>query len=182
MTTGTRQPRRRRTTAVATAVAAATLGVMGCGGDDKNGVGKTATETVRSTAAADTDGAATATRTLKFESQLAAPARDARPTGNAPGAPMVFTGMLFEPDGEKAIGRSQGACMRTAPGRGEVFQCQLSFFLKTGTIYAQSTASAQGPSDGVITGGTRRWAYLRGTFRYTATGTPRVALTLRLRR
>jgi hypothetical protein len=90
--------------------------------------------------------------------------------------------MLFKPGARAAIGRSQGSCTRTARGGGEVFQCLLSFVLNGGAIYAQSTSSSRGPAAGVVTGGTGRYAYLRGTFRYEATGNPRVDLTFRLSR
>lgn len=170
MTTGNRRSRARRAAMMA-ALAAATasgLGVVGCGDDGP-------------TAAATSGAGATRqpARTLELESQLAAPARSAR-TGSAPGAQMVFTGMLFEPGGDAAIGRSQGSCTRTAAGAGEVFQCLLAFVLDDGTIYAQSMASARGPASGVVTGGTGGFAYAQGTFRYRANGTPRVNLTLRL--
>jgi hypothetical protein len=160
MTTATRRSRARRAATVA-AVAAATLGIAGCGGDDSAGDG------------------ATQRQTLRLQSQLAAPPRGA-PTGREAGSQLLFNGMLFKPDAGPAIGRSQASCTRTAPGAGDVFQCLLSFVLEEGMIYAQSTSSSQGPADGVVTGGTRQYANMRGTFGYAANGTARVDLTFRL--
>jgi hypothetical protein len=160
MTTATRRSRARRAATVA-AVAAATLGIAGCGGDDSAGDG------------------ATQRQTLRLQSQLAAPPRGA-PTGREPGSQLLFNGMLFKPDAGPAIGRSQASCTRTARGAGDVFQCLLSFVLEEGMIYAQSTSSSQGPADGVVTGGTRQYANMRGTFGYAANGTARVDLTFRL--
>ena len=160
MTTATLTSRARRAAAAAVATAA-TLGIAGCGGNDS-----------------DDDGAAQR-QTLRLQSQLAAPSRDA-PTGRDPGSALLFNGMLFEPDAGPAVGRSQGACTRTARGEGEVFQCLLSFVLDDGAIYGQSMSSARGPAEGVVTGGTRQYANVRGTFRYEATGNARVDLTFRL--
>ncbi len=156
------------------AVVGAALVAAGCGGgkDDQP-------PDHIATATTDAAGVARASRTLALKSQLSAGARRA---GSEPGSQMVFTGMLFRPKGGSAIGRSQGACTRTAPGRGEVFECLLSFVLRDGVIYGQSTASADGPAGGVVTGGTDRYRDARGTFRYTATGSPRVNLTFKLRR
>jgi hypothetical protein len=126
-------------------------------------------------------GGATQRQTLRLQSQLSAAPRGA-PTGSQPGSPLLFNGMLFNPDATAAIGRSQASCTRTAPGAGDVFQCLLSFVLREGTVYAQSTSSSRGPSDGVVTGGTRQYADLRGTFQYAANGTARVDLTIRLAR
>jgi hypothetical protein len=184
VTTGRQGARTRRAAATAAVAAAATLGIGGCGND--SAAGETPRATATSTAAS-RDGAAAAeaaparVRTLRLQSQLAAPPRGA-PTGSAPGSQLLFNGMLFKPGASRAIGRSQASCTRTASGAGEVFQCLLSFVLSGGMIYAQSTSSARGPADGVVTGGTRRYAYLRGTFRYKANGTPRVDLTFRLAR
>lgn len=162
---------------IATLGALLVCAVAGCagGGDD------TATEADSATVpTATTDGAAprATTRTLALESQLSA---GARRTSNEPGSQMVLTGMLFRPEGRSAIGRSQGACARTAPGRGEVYECLLSFVLRDGVIYGQAMSSADGPAGGVVTGGTERYRDVRGTFRYKATGTPRVDLTFKLR-
>jgi hypothetical protein len=65
---------------------------------------------------------------------------------------------------------------RTAPGRGDVFQCLLAYVLPNGVIYAQSVSGFAAAT----TGGTNRYATVRGTFRYQATGSPRVNLTLDL--
>ena len=62
-----------------------------------------------------------------------------------------------------------------------VYQCLLSFVLRDGVIYGQSMASADGPAGGVVTGGTDRYRDARGTFRFKATGSPRVNLTFKLR-
>lgn len=177
MTTGSRRSRARRATMIALAAATASaLGMAGCGGEAEPSA-QAAAQTA--TAATGDTTPRRRLRTLELESQLAAAAKGTR-TGSAPGGQMVFTGMLFEPGGDAAIGRSQGSCTRTAAGAGEVFQCLLAFVLDDGTIYAQSMASAQGPANGVVTGGTGGFAYVQGTFRYRANGTPRVNLTLRL--
>ena len=160
MTTATHRMRARRA-ATAAAIAAATLGIAGCGGNDSD------------------DGGATQRQTLRLQSQLVAPPRGA-PRGREPGSSLLFNGMLFKPDAGPALGRSQGSCTRTARGEGDVFQCLLTFLLDEGTIYAQSTSSSRGPSDGVVTGGTRQYADLHGTFEYEANGTARVDLTIRL--
>lgn len=160
MTAATSRSRVRRAAAAA-AIAAATLGIAGCGSSDSDGDGATQRQTVR------------------LQSQLAAAPRGA-PTGSEPGSPLLLHGMLFKPDAGRAIGRSQASCTRTARGAGDVFQCLLSFVLDEGMIFAQSTSSSQGPADGVVTGGTRQYANVRGTFGYVANGTARVDLTFRL--
>lgn len=175
MTTGTRGSRARR----AATAAAVALAITGCGkdGDDAE---RGDPAPVATSSAAEDAAAPARLRTLRLQSQLAA-SRGA-PRASAPGSQLLLNGMLFRPSGGAAIGRSQASCTRTARGAGEVFQCLLSFVLRGGTIYAQSTSSERGPADGVVTGGTRRYAYLRGTFRYKATGSPRVDLTFRLSR
>ena len=160
MTTATHRTRARRAAAAAAVAAAAILGSAGCGSDSD-------------------DGGTTQRQTLRLQSQLSAPPRDA-PTGREPGSPLLFNGMLFQRDAGRAIGRSQGSCTRTASGEGEVFQCLLSFVLSDGTLYAQSTSSSRGPAGGVVTGGTRQYANVRGTFQYESNGTARVDLTFRL--
>jgi hypothetical protein len=159
MTTATHRTRAWRAAAAA-AVAVATLGIAGCGNDSG-------------------DGGASHRQTLRLQSQLVAPSRGA-PTGRVPGSALLFNGMLFKPGAGRAIGRSQGSCTRTARGEGDVFQCLLSFVLSDGMIYAQATSSSRGPADGVVTGGTRQYANVRGTFGYEANGTARVDLTFRL--
>jgi hypothetical protein len=146
--------------------AVAALALAGCGA--------TAVKTVSVRAAT---AAAPESTTLRLQSQLSGSAQGATPT-SPPGSAMIFTGMLFQPKGAAAIGRSQGACTRTAPGKGDIYQCLLTFLFADGDIYAQSVASFEGPSDGVITGGTHRYAGAHGTFVYKATGNPRVDLTL----
>jgi hypothetical protein len=148
------------------------LAAAGCGGGAD-------TRTTSDLPTVTTDAAAprASTRTLALQSQLSAGARRA---SDAPGSAMVLTGMLFRPKGTSAIGRSQGACVRTARGRGEVYECLLSFVLRDGVIHGQATSSADGPAEGVVTGGTERYRNARGTFRYRATGTPRVNLTFKL--
>jgi hypothetical protein len=160
MPTATHRSHTRRAAAAAAVAAAATLGIVACGNDS------------------DGDGAAHR-QTLRLQSQLAASPRGA-PTGREPGSPLLFNGMLFKPEAGPAIGRSQASCTRTANGAGDVFQCLLSFVLDDGMIYAQSTSSSRGPAGGVVTGGTRRYANVRGTFGYAANGTARVDLTFRL--
>lgn len=147
--------------AAAAIAAAAMLGLAGCGDDSDDG------------------GGATQRQTLRLQSQLSAPPRGA-PTGREPGGQLIFNGMLFKPDAGPAVGRSQASCTRTANGEGDVFQCLLSFVLDEGMIYAQATSSSQGPADGVVTGGTRQYANVRGTFGYRANGTARVDLRFRL--
>lgn len=159
MTTSTHRWRARHAAAAAACAVAAML-IAGCGSDSA-------------------DDGATQRQTLRLQSQLVAPPRGA-PTGAEPGSPLLFNGMLFKPDAGRAVGRSQSSCTRTARGEGDVFQCLLSFVLDDGMIYAQATSSPRGPADGVVTGGTRQYANVRGTFGYVANGTARVDLTFRL--
>jgi hypothetical protein len=160
------------------AAAAVTLAVGGCGHGDSGGAAATSTIPP---AAVPAPATPRETTTIRLESQLAAPPRPAGGRSALPGTQLVFTGMLFKPHGTSAIGRSQGSCTRTAAGGGEVYQCLLSFIMRGGVIYAQSVASADGPAAGVVTGGTDRYEDMRGTFRFKATGNPRVDLTLALR-
>lgn len=153
-----------------TLLALAAIAAGGCGGGGAD-----------STPARGADGEPGVPRTLALRSQLSA-AAGVRRAGRAPGSQMVLTGMLFRPAGRSAIGRSQGACTRTAPGRGEVFECLLSFVLRDGVIHGQAMSSADGPAAGVVTGGTERYRNASGTFRYEANGTPRVDLTFELGR
>jgi hypothetical protein len=178
--------RRTRRWTVIAALAAAALAAGGCGGksDAKTTAAAAAASPPPAASDAPAGGAgsssgASAARTLKLESQLsAAPHAE----GHAPGAKMVFTGMLFRPGGSSAIGRSQGSCTRTATGKGAVFQCLLSFVLHDGVIFAQSVSSMGGPANGAVTGGIGSYGGARGTFSYKANGTPRVDLTMRYAR
>lgn len=158
------------------AILAGTVAVAGCGAGDEDSARDSDSATIP-TATTDAAAPRATTRTLALESQLSATTRRA---SDVPGSQMVFTGMLFTPEGRSAIGRSQGACTRTAPGRGEVFECLLSFVLRDGVIHGQAMSSADGPSGGVVTGGSERYRNARGTFRFKATGRPRVDLTFRL--
>jgi hypothetical protein len=161
------------------AAVAVTLSVGGCGqGDHAGGAAATSDDPL---AAAPASVPSETTTTIRLESQLSAAPKAVGPRA-LPGSQLVFTGMLFTPKGTSAIGRSQGSCTRTARGGGEVYQCLLSFIMRDGTIYAQSVASADGPADGVVTGGTSHYRDMRGTFRFKATGDPRVDLTLAVRR
>jgi hypothetical protein len=160
-----------RRSLAAGAVLVATLTAGGCGGSDKPA--SQSDEPIVTTSGSGPG----ATQTLRLESQLSP---SARRQSNVPGTQMVFTGMLFRPKGKSAIGRSQGACTRTAPGRGEVYQCTLSFVLRGGTIYGQAMSSADGPAEGVVTGGVGHYRDADGTFAFKATGTPRVRLTFTL--
>jgi hypothetical protein len=80
------------------------------------------------------------------------------------GSAFVLTGMVLKPSGQSAIGRYKGSCIRTAPGDGEVFECQLTYILNDGDLYGESVSSSQGPADGVVTGGTGRFAGVPGYF------------------
>jgi hypothetical protein len=162
------------------AAVAVTLSVGGCGQGDHAGAGTATGDDLA--IAAPASAPPETTTTIRLESQLAAAPRAVGPSVAGPGSQLVFTGMLFKPKGTSAIGRSQGSCTRTARGGGEVYQCLLSFILRDGTIYAQSVASADGPAGGVVTGGTSRYRNMRGTFRFKATGDPRVDLTLAVSR
>lgn len=164
--------------AVAAAAVAMTVGGCGQGSADDGVVARAGTAADPAPAAAAADEATT----IRLENQLAAAPRTAGGRGAQPGSQLVFTGMLFRPRGSSAIGRSLGSCTRTAPGGGEVYQCLLTFILRGGVIYAQSLASADGPADGVVTGGTKRYEGMRGTFRFKATGDSRVDLTLTVKR
>lgn len=171
--------RRRVSPVRAVAAAAVAMTVGGCGqgspADDAAARAGTATEPAPATAPADE------TTTIRLENQLSAAPRAAGGNSAQLGSQLIFTGMLFKPNGTAATGRSLGSCTRTAPGRGEVYQCLLTFILNGGVIYAQSVASADGPADGVITGGTKRYEGMRGTFRFKATGESRVDLILTVR-
>lgn len=116
---------------------------------------------------------------LHLQSQITATTTSPR-GASAAGSVLVFTGMLFQPQGATAIGRFEGSCIRTAPGDGQVFECLLTYIVRGGNIYAQSISSSQGPADGAVTGGTGHYAAVRGTFQYKATGAPRVDLTFDL--
>jgi len=158
------------------AAVAVTLSAGGCGQD--NDAGGVATTRAEPAVAAPASAGLDVTTTIRLENQLSAAPTTVGGRGGRPGSQLVFTGMLFKRNGSSAIGRSQGSCTRTAPGRGEVYQCLLSFILRDGAIYGQSVASADGPALGVITGGTKEYRNVRGTFRFKATGDPRVSLTL----
>lgn len=169
-------------------MAAACVLVTGCGGSSAR----------RRSPAFDAGKSDTAksARTLRLQSQLLtfklvpAPGQSARPGGGLPaaapsssatiGAQLIFTGMLFHLGSPRATGRSQGACIRTAPGGGTVFQCTLTFVLSDGTIYGQGVASSGGPTSGVVSGGTGHYTGARGTFSYRGVANPRVSLTFSL--
>lgn len=120
------------------------------------------------------------TRTLQLQNQLTAESNLAISPATSLGAQLVFTGMVYEPNGTAAIGRDQTACTRTGPGNGQVFECLMTFIMPAGMIYAEAASSHSGPSTGVVTGGTGAYAATRGTFQFTATGNPRVDLTFDL--
>jgi len=120
-------------------------------------------------------------QTLRFETQLAATSDIRLSPGVSVGAQLVFTEMVFQPTGGSvAIGRAQGSCTRTQPGNGAVYECLITFILPAGQIYAEAASSHEGPSLGVVTGGTGAYSGVRGTFQIRATGTPKVSLTFEL--
>jgi hypothetical protein len=172
--------RRRVSPARAVAAVAVAMTVGGCGQGSGGGGPAVRADTVADPAPA--SAASDETTTLRLENQLSGAPRAAGGRSALLGSQLVFTGMLFKPNGSSAIGRSLGSCTRTAPGGGEVYQCLLTFILRGGSIYAQAVASADGPADGVVTGGTNRYEGMRGTFRFKATGDSRVRLTLTVRR
>lgn len=125
-------------------------------------------------------GGSPATTTVHLDSQLSATRNLFVTPGDSLGQELIFTAMVYPPGGSAAIGRSQGTCLRSQPGNGEVYNCQLTFVLPAGTVYALALASHNGPAAGIIAGGTGSYKNARGSFLYTASGKPRIMLTLTL--
>jgi hypothetical protein len=117
---------------------------------------------------------------LRFESQLSSTQTVFISPGRSLGQELIFTAMIYPPGAPAANGRSQGTCIRAEPGNGEVYNCQLTFILPGGTVYALALASHDGPASGIVAGGTGSYASARGRFAYTATGSPRIGLTFTL--
>ncbi|HEU0317012.1 MAG TPA: hypothetical protein VFR49_06765 [Solirubrobacteraceae bacterium] len=120
------------------------------------------------------------TSSLRFESQLSSTRTVFISPGRSLGQELIFTAMIYPPGGPAANGRSEGTCIRAEPGNGEVYNCQLTFILPGGTVYALALASHDGPAAGAVAGGTGSYANVRGSFAYAATGSPRIALTFKL--
>jgi hypothetical protein len=125
-------------------------------------------------------GASGKTERLALQSQLTSESNVRISPATSLGSQLVFTEMIYQPTGKAAIGRGQGACTRTGPGDGEVYECLITFVLPNGQIYAEAASSHDAPSTGVVTGGTGTYAGMRGTFDFTSTGSPRVDLTFKL--
>ncbi len=117
------------------------------------------------------------TRTVRFESQLSSTRSVFISPGQSLGQELIFTAMVYPPGGSTANGRTEGTCIRAEPGNGEVYNCQLTFVLPGGNVYALALASHNGPAAGIIAGGTGSFADVRGRFAYLATGGPRIGLT-----
>jgi hypothetical protein len=120
------------------------------------------------------------TEKLSFQSQLTSESNLRVSPTTSLGSQLVFMDMIYQPTGTAAIGRDQGACTRVAPGNGVVYECLITFILPAGEIYAEAASSHDGPSTGVVTGGTSSYRAVRGTFAFTATGSPRVDLAFDL--
>lgn len=120
------------------------------------------------------------TRTVRFESQLSTTRAVFISPGRSLGQELIFTAMIYPPGAPAANGRSDGTCIRAEPGNGEVYNCQLTFTLPGGTVYALALASHDGPASGIVAGGTGTYGNVRGSFAYVATGGPRIVLTFKL--
>lgn len=125
-------------------------------------------------------GSGAKTEKLAFQSQLTSESNVRISPSSSLGAQLVFMDMIYRPTGTAAIGRDQGACTRVAPGNGVVYECLITFILPDGQLYAEAASSHDGPSTGVVSGGTGSYQAVRGTFAFTATGSPRVDLTFDL--
>jgi hypothetical protein len=127
-----------------------------------------------------TSGSGAKTEKLALQSQLTSESNVRISQSTSLGSQLVFTDMIYRPGGTAAIGRDQGACSRAAPGNGVVYECLITFILPAGEIYAEAASSHDGPSTGVVTGGTGTYRAVGGTFAFTATGSPRVDLSFDL--
>jgi hypothetical protein len=130
--------------------------------------------------AASACGSAASQTTLRLESQLSSTKNVFVTPGQSLGQELIFSAMIYPPGAPAATGRSQGTCLRAEPGDGEVYNCQLTFVLAAGTIYALALSSHDGPASGVIAGGTGSYKNTRGSFLYVSTGKARISLTLTL--
>jgi hypothetical protein len=146
------------------AICAVSLIVGGCGGGS-------------SASSSSATASAGARQNVRLQSQLLTLGTSG---GDAPGAQLVSTSMLFSSQHAGAIGRGMTACTRTARGGGLVFQCSVSFLLPGGNIYGEAVSSTQGPGSGIVSGGSGIYADARGTFSYQRTRGPRVDLVFRL--
>jgi len=81
--------------------------------------------------------------------------------GDAPGNVLTFVNPVFDAANRLQLGTDQGYCVRVAPGRS--WECTWTLLLKDGQINCAGPFLDAGDSDLVVTGGTGRYAGVRGT-------------------
>jgi hypothetical protein len=120
------------------------------------------------------------TENLSFQIQLTSEANIRISQTTSLGAQLVFVETIYRATGNTAIGRDQASCTRVAPGNGVAYECLITFVLPTGDIYGEAASSHDGPSSGVVTGGTGSYSGVRGTFLFGASADPLVKLEFSL--
>jgi hypothetical protein len=81
--------------------------------------------------------------------------------GDALGNVLTFANPVFDAANRTQLGSDQGYCVRVAPGRS--WECTWTLMLKDGQINCAGPFLDAGDSDLVVTGGTGRFAGVRGT-------------------
>jgi len=80
--------------------------------------------------------------------------------GDSIGDVIAFGNPIYNESNTVRIGRNQGSCVRTNPGRS--FECEWTLILPEGQIVAQGPFKDRGPSTMAITGGTGRYEHATG--------------------
>ena len=81
--------------------------------------------------------------------------------GDSLGDLLVFANPLYDAANAKALGTSNGSCVRTVVGKR--WQCAWTMTLATGQLQIGGEYPDEGDADFAITGGTGRYAGARGT-------------------
>jgi hypothetical protein len=85
---------------------------------------------------------------------------DLRPKGDSRGDLLAFANPVYNGSNTRRVGRDEGSCVRTAPGRS--WECEWTLRLPAGHLVVQGPFFDKHDSVLAITGGTGIWARARG--------------------
>lgn len=102
---------------------------------------------------------------------------DIGPTGDSRGDMLAFANPVYDSANSKRVGRDQGSCVRTVPGK--AWQCAFTTFLPKGSLVAEGPFYDSRDSVMAITGGTGAYSRARGVLHLHARNAKGTAYTFR---
>lgn len=88
---------------------------------------------------------------------------DNAPAGDSRGDLLAFANKVYDKSNTHRVGRDNGSCVRTAPGR--AYECEWTLSLARGSVVVQGPFHDVGDSVLAVTGGTGRYRSASGQMR-----------------